>query len=619
MSVPPSPCHAETRARRIAAIGREIARLEERVRLLQAFSNRVSWLRVGILLAGLGGVCVLATQGIAAAAWMGLGLTLVLFGAVVAYHRRLEHGIDSFTIWRDLRADEKARLTLHWDSLPNPTSLDPHTPRPLALDLDLTGRRSLHHLLDTTISRRGSEFLADWINMAAPDLAATRARQAVVRELAAATRFRDRFRLTYNLLEQDQMEVENLVKWLGLEFPVLRLALLFPLATALTLLNLGLLTLNLAGALPPYWAVSVVLTLLFYAAFLAPLSAMFSALVELDGVLDRFHALLSYLETYPYRGQPHLAELCAPFRDPRDRPSRQLRRVKVATAAAGLRANPFLGILVNVLLPWDFALAWLAARRRAEMAARLPIWVDRVTRLDALIALGNFAGWNHDYSFPEITVAARPILEAEGLGHPLLPPDQKVCNDFQIAGPGEIALITGSNMAGKSTFLKTVGVNLCLAFAGAPVNAARMRTVPFRLHTCIRIADSIQDGFSYFYAEVKCLKALLDELRTPSLLPLLYLIDEIFRGTNNRERLIGSRSYLRALLGHNGAGLLSTHDLELAHLADENPQVHNYHFRDRVDDGRLVFDYAIRPGPSPTTNALRIMALEGLPVEGEQI
>jgi DNA mismatch repair ATPase MutS len=178
-----------------------------------------------------------------------------------------------------------------------------------------------------------------------------------------------------------------------------------------------------------------------------------------------------------------------------------------------------------------------------------------------------------------------------------------------------VSVITGSNMAGKSTFLKTVGINLCLAYAGAPVVAAELRSLPFRLHTCMRISDSIADGFSYFYAEVKCLRLLLDRLRADEPLPLLYLIDEIFRGTNNRERLAGSRAYTRALIGGHGAGLIATHDLELAHLAAQSEQIRNYHFQDSVEGDLLVFDYLLRPGASTTTNALRIMEMEGLPVD----
>jgi DNA mismatch repair ATPase MutS len=178
-----------------------------------------------------------------------------------------------------------------------------------------------------------------------------------------------------------------------------------------------------------------------------------------------------------------------------------------------------------------------------------------------------------------------------------------------------IVILTGSNMAGKSTFLRTVGVNLALAYAGAPVNAASMQTSLFRLFTCIKVSDSVQDGLSYFYAEVKRLQALLAATEVDDELPVLFLIDEIFRGTNSRERLIGSRSYIRSLSQLRTVGLIATHDLELIKLADEIKGVTNYHVREEVLDSRMVFDYRLRRGPCPTTNALKIMRLEGLPVE----
>jgi DNA mismatch repair ATPase MutS len=174
-------------------------------------------------------------------------------------------------------------------------------------------------------------------------------------------------------------------------------------------------------------------------------------------------------------------------------------------------------------------------------------------------------------------------------------------------------------MSGKSSFLKAVGVNLCLAYAGGPVNAESFHTDLFRVFTCIKINDSIVDGFSFFYAEVRRLKALLDELQENHPFPLLFLIDEIFKGTNNRERLVGSRSYIQSLIGQNGAGLIATHDLELIKLADQFPDIINCHFREEVVDGRMVFDYKLRPGPCPTTNALKIMQMEGLPVTADRI
>jgi DNA mismatch repair ATPase MutS len=171
-------------------------------------------------------------------------------------------------------------------------------------------------------------------------------------------------------------------------------------------------------------------------------------------------------------------------------------------------------------------------------------------------------------------------------------------------------------MAGKSTFLRSVGLNTCLAYAGAPVNADRLRLSLFRLFTCIKVSDSVQDGLSYFYAEVRRLKLLLDAVELRNEIPVLFLIDEIFRGTNNRERHIGSEAYIRSLSNNgNALGLIATHDLDLTKLADGIVGISNFHFREEIGDGRMVFDYLLRQGPCPTTNALKIMRIEGLPVD----
>jgi len=385
------------------------------------------------------------------------------------------------------------------------------------------------------------------------------------------------------------------------------------------------------------------------------ISEFMQEVVRLDGELDTFQPLLDFIESYPYNKAPHLAELCAPFIKGGSRPSRLLPQVKWVAAAVGLRSNPVMGLLLNFILPWDFWAAWLAARQKERMVRLLPTWLDRFHELEALVSLGMFAAQNPDFAFPQLVPMAIPInregdtpksqtpsseavpearppiaiFAAHQLGHPLLPPTVRVCNDFTCSALGILNLITGSNMAGKSTFIRTIGVNLCLAYAGGPVCAASLETAPFRLYTCIRLSDSLGDGFSYFYAEVKRLKGLLDAIHLPSFpaqasdsaqaaateWPVLYLIDEIFRGTNNRERFLGSRAFITELLGAPALGFIATHDLELAKLADSHPRVRNYHFRDEVSAGKLAFDYQIRPGVSTTTNALKIMAMEGLPVD----
>ncbi len=608
-------CHSDDPRRR-AELERRIRRLQERIRPLQAFSNRVSWIRVLVFVAGLLVAIGIGTQMNALLGGLALVIGMLLFILAVAFHSRLEHWIDLYALARDMKADQLARMNLAWDELPAPASV--RVQSSVALDLDLIGPRSLHHLLDTTATREASQLLADWLTQTHPVREEILSRQRLVRELVPLERFRDRFRLTFRLVLRERMGGDNVLRWLDVPFPSRRLRWTLLAATLFVAVNLSLFALALWAKWPAYWIISWSLYFAFYFVNQMSLDSVLDALVRLDAELDSFGAILRYLESFSYRGRPQLAQLCAPFNQPHDPPSALVRKIKFATAAVGLRSNLVLGLALNLLLPWDFIFAFLADRYRADAARRFPGWLEACYRLDALIALANFAHLNPSYSFPDIALDAQPVFEAKNLGHPLIPLERQVCNDFSLAATGQIAIITGSNMAGKSTFIKTVGINLCLAYAGAPVNAQQFRSVPFRLHTCIRISDSIVDGFSYFYAEVKCLKRLLDELQSEDARPLLYLIDEIFRGTNNRERLLGSRAYLQSCIGANGVGLLATHDLELANLADRYAQVRNYHLRDDVQDGRLVFDYHIRPGPCPTTNALRIMQMEGLPVEADQ-
>ncbi len=595
------------------SLRRRVERLEQRLVRLQDLNRRFSWYRLGAFCLGVICVWLAAVNLSSRQTWLVVLGAVLFFAGVVALHRRLDGWTARFTIWKDIYAGQLARLCLDWGHI-SAAPLPPSQARcSLDIDLDLTGPRSLHQLIDLAVSQEGSQRLADWLRQAHPDPEQIVERQQIVREMAALPRFRQRLLLNLRLISAEQLKGERLMQWLAVDYPSARLKWLLLIGGALAALNALLFGLNLSGKMPAYWPVTLVIYQFFYFANVGLLGGFLDAVVRMDSELDKFRALLRHLETYPYGHKEHLARLCAPFRDPRRRPSAQLRRIKWVTAAAGLRMNPIVGFLVNLVLPWDFTFAFLAGRLRQQASQSLPVWLETWYQLEALCSLAGFAALHPEYTYPEIAPSVQPVFRATALGHPLILAEHKVCNDFAIPGMGEVNLITGSNMAGKSTFIKTVGINLCLAYAGGPVNAASLCCAPLRLHTCIRITDSISDGFSYFYAEVKCLRHLLEELRSDDPLPVLYLIDEIFRGTNNRERLLGSRAYIQALAAAPGCGLIATHDLEMAGLAGQNPHVKNFHFRDEVQDGRLVFDYKIRPGPSPTTNALKIMAMEGLP------
>jgi hypothetical protein len=605
---------------RLRVLDNQIERLQRRLLRLQRSSYRYSWVRfIAFFLALLATGLALYFVGPWLAAFCLLAGGL-LFGAAIYAHGRLNWSIRQYQRWIQIKSAHIARATLDWEQLPAGFHHRPEPDHPFEADLDLVGRRSLHRLLDTAVSYEGSQRLRDWLATPVPDLQQATRRQETVRELAPRYLFRDRLTLNAALAAGTQRtwKANQLVAWLDRGEPEVSLRRWLILFGALACLNALLFVANQLGLLPAWWQITLVLYLGLWLTKSRVIDAIGADALAIEGALRQLRAVLGHLETFSYGRTPYLEELCAPFLDRAHRPSRYLGRITRIVAALGMRENPIFRFVLNALVPWDYFFAYRLSRTKADMARHAPAWMDVWFELEALSSLANFAFLNPSYSFPQF-LAGQPehsgaVFRAEGLAHPLLSDDAKVCNDFAVSALGQVTIITGSNMAGKSVFLKTVGVNLALAQAGGPVDAQRLRTMPFRMFTCMGISDSVTDGFSFFYAEVRRLRSLLAELQREHPLPLLFCIDEIFRGTNNRERLIGSRAYVRALAGEHGLGLIATHDLELAKLEGEASQVVNYHFRDHVVNGRMAFDYTLQPGPCPTTNALKIMELEGLPV-----
>lgn len=612
---------------------RHIRRLDGHLGRLEALNAKFFWFRLGALLGGAG---VTAVAFFAGPDRLGqaLGLlSIAAFSVVVYFHRRLDQALLRFKLARGQAATQLARLELDWEAIPLPPALDPQAGQraahPYAGDLNLSGPRSLHQLLDTALSLGGSRRLHDWLLAPRPDPAEIERRQALVQEIGPLTGLRSRLALSGALVSQkkpgERWEGSRLLAWLeehpaegSLRLPLLALA-------GLAAANWALLALYLARLLPAYWILTLILYAGLYITQYRRIGDLFGDAYDLSRQLELLRTVLVYLESYPYPRGSRLAQLAAPFWDAARRPSRYLRGLAGIASAASLQGNPILWLLLNAALPWDLFFAHRLNQAKDAIRGLLPAWLEAWYELEALNSLANFAYLNPGYVFPTLLpLPAAPAAPAEAnapppfaareLGHPLIPHRARVCNSFSLNAIGEVTIITGSNMSGKSTFLRTLGINLVLAFAGGPVDAAELRTLPFRLFTCINVSDSLSDGISYFYAEVRRLKALLEELKADDPYPMFFLIDEIFRGTNNRERQIGSRAYVQALAGRWGAGLISTHDLELVHLEEEIPGLRNFHFREDVAGDRMVFDYRLRPGPSPTTNALKIMEIEGLPV-----
>lgn len=610
-----------TRQSRLNLHQRRLEKLENILNQLKSADQRFFWLRLTTFFGGWA-LAVLTAFLLPGAAWVFVLLvSMALFVVVVLYHHKLDIKRKRFEQAVAWFSAQVARMQLDWMKLPQPVEILAGSEHAFAGDLNLLGARSLLHLVDTCTTSGGHARLRDWLLNPRLEAAVIRRRQAVIREMVALPGFRNRLMLASlpDPKSTDRTwEVEKINTWLNTGTPP---ASFVPTLIGLSLLavvNVVLFVLAALQILPAYWQFSLVIYAGLYLLRYAEFKSLFQEAYTLGKVLAQFRTVLEFLESYPYPRGSQLGEICVRLRVEEKRPSRILRRVAWLISAASLQNNQILTLLVNVLVPWDLFFTYLLNRYKETIRGLLPGWLDTWYEVEALNALANFATLNPEYTYAEIIepslAPGESVLAAQGLGHPLIPIQVRVCNDFNLAQKGEVAIITGSNMSGKSTFLRTLGINTVLALAGAPVAAEVFRLQLLRLFTCIQVSDSLSDGFSYFYAEVHRLKQLLDALQINDQPGVLFLIDEIFRGTNNHERRIGSQAYVRALVQANGAGLISTHDLELSKLADENPMILNYNFRDDVVDGRMFFDYRLRPGPSPTTNALKIMALEGLPI-----
>lgn len=272
-----------------------------------------------------------------------------------------------------------------------------------------------------------------------------------------------------------------------------------------------------------------------------------------------------------------------------------------------------MGVILNGFLLWDLQCILRLEQWKKANADLVPGWFGILGKFEALNSLANFK-FNHPESvFPEIA-GGNMILHAEFLGHPLIPTGENIRNSLKISRPGEFMLITGSNMAGKSTFLRTVGVNLVLAGAGAPVLAEQMTWNPLKLLTSMRVWDSLSNRESTFYVELKRLRMILEAIRSGG--PVMVLLDEILTGTNSRDKHFGSEMFIRQLIREGASGLVATHDLELGKLEQEFPdKVLNYCFEVQIEKEEFRYDYKLRRGICKTLNATELMKKMGVSLD----
>lgn len=600
------------------ALSNQLRRLGAKIDVLNKLTNKLSLARLGCFVGGLVLIYLAGQFGPEWLFWISILAFLGGFWKLARYHKKIEETTEHFKVWKSIRSAHQARMQLKWPDIPKKNPTQKYDKHPFGSDLDIIGQHSLLQLIDTANYQGGTDKLAEYLLQPKPELEKIKKRQQIVRELTGMPQFRDRLHLRAQANKKEELEgdwdLETLLDYLKNSEEANYQKVLAILGT-LSVLNIVLGILYFAGFLPPYVFFSFVLYLVIYNFNSEKVSGLYDEAKEIKKLLTQFNGVLTFLEHHNYDDTPQLKNHCKPFWNSAFSPSKYINQIIRIASAASSQQSEVIWALLNFLMPWDVYFAQKLSSYKQQLAPRLEKWIRHFYELEAFSSMANFAWINPQYTFscPQPQNKTQTPFKASDLGHPLIPEKQKVTNDININNNGEILLITGSNMAGKSTFLRTTGINLALCFAGAPVNASSFSTIPFQLFSSINITDSLDSGLSHFYAEVKRLRALMELLDSKTEMPLFFMIDEIYRGTNNRERLQGSEAFLKQVAGRNGIGLVSTHDLELAQLQETIPQLSNWHFAETLEDGKMSFEYKLRSGPCPTTNALKIMEMEGLP------
>jgi MutS domain V len=580
-------------------------------------STLISRLRLAAFLGGV--ACLFFASRLEAGALYILAVVLFLgFGALVVKHARVEERVEWFEALRVVNERAIARIERRWEALPaaDPPASTDLSQHPYAIDLDLFGRASLFQLVGPAATALGRVALARWLlRPASRDVIL--ARQHATGELIDPVEWRLELAAHGELARGSrQAEVDRLLDWAEgpSSFPRLRA---LRVATVGILVSfwvlLGLFIADVIDA--AFFGIPLLIGIVLGFALSERIQTAFDRAGSGERSLERYASLLDQVAGRPF-SSALLATLHARLLVGDKSAPVCMRRLNRILGCAELRRGAaLLHAPIQALTQWDFFVLFALERWRRDAGPHVRDWLEALAEIDALAALAALRHDNPDWALPEI-IDGR-IYAADGLGHPLLPATRRVANDVVVGPPGTILLVTGSNMSGKSTLLRAIGLNAVLAQAGACVCAVRLRMPCVDLQTSIRVQDSLELGLSYFMAALGRLKAVVDAAETTRESPvLLYLLDEILQGTNSAERSIAVRAVARHLLDAGAIGAMTTHDLTLANEEPLKSAAHLVHFTETVDaNGNMSFDYRLRPGLATSRNALRLMQMIGIDVK----
>ncbi len=475
-------------------------------------------------------------------------------------------------------------------------------------DLDVFGEGSLFQFINRTTTKSGRNKLAAWFIHPSLRKNEIEKKQEAIKELAQIPEWRLQF-LANGLLFEETEEMSGEIKtWSDTELDLKNAATtkwLIRLVPAVTILCL---ILSITGYSNLFFVTMVLAQWGLMPFYGKRIKQYFQFFGQKSDLLEKYMQLLQFIEKKEFQSE-YLLELQKKVKTP-DSASNIFNQLKKRVKEFEYRGNIIVGLILNSIFLWDIRCVYKLWKWHGQNHKKLTVWLNAVAEIDVLISLANFANNNPDFIFPGIQ-NENFIFKAHQLGHPLLRSDKRICNDFEIEGWSKVMIVTGANMAGKSTFLRTVGINLILGRIGAPVCAGGMNFTPVKIYTNMRTTDSLLKDESYFFAELKRIKGVLERLQNGE--RIFVILDEMLKGTNSVDKLNGSKALIRKLVEFESVSLIATHDLKLSEMEKEFPeQIFNQCFEIRIENNELVFDYKLSNGVTQTMNATFLMKKMGI-------
>jgi DNA mismatch repair ATPase MutS len=588
------------------------ARLKKLSDKQSRYSNRISNLRLLTFVAGLGLALFLYAQN-TLIGFVVFAVALVLFIYLVTVHSKISAQRKLSSALKLINENSLKRLSGEWVTFPDTGEEMKDAQHPYSRDLDLFGKASLFQLTNTTQTFLGRERLK--LSLIAPEKtkAGIIRRQEVITELSKQITWRQRLIAEGMVIADKLHDPEPLFQWARQKNSFYRQPWVKYLFRTLPVLTSLLILSHFFVFGIPLWVPVLALICQFILLIVSgkDRAQAFKTVYTYEGSIKIYAKVLKLLEDKKFTS-PLLQELQAGLKNKDKQPAYlQVKKLSKLVDSLSNRNNAMF-FFVNILTLWDYQCMIALEEWKSQSGKLLSNWLSAVGEVESLASLAALSFDNPDWVIPEVTDGP-PVYSSKAMGHPLLSKG-RIANDIKIDPSSGILLITGSNMSGKSTLLRTVGINLVLAYAGAPVCAQRLRCSQMSLYSCMRVSDNLEQSISSFYAELLRIKLIVQAAEKEK--QVFFLLDEIFKGTNSQDRHTGAKLLIKQLGKQGALGMVSTHDLELGDLERESGgKIRNYHFREYYKDDQIHFDYKLRPGLSTTRNAMYLIRMAGIDTE----